>query len=249
MFRHPLLQEAVAAEVPAGRRRALHEELAAAVAVNGPEAHERVAAHFTRAERPDAALAVLERSALAADDRGDVGRCATLYLAALRLAVEQPGLTAHRAELERHAITHLYRARRWTELDPLVRDTWSRRNRVPACERVEIALPLAWQLFARGRIAESWEIIEQELQYAENAGEPAADLHGQAAYVAWLRGDAQAGLRHVDRALAHADPHSAWWSHHFRIHLDYRLVGDRQAAIAAWRANVADAEAKRSHRR
>jgi DNA-binding CsgD family transcriptional regulator len=44
-----------------------------------------------------------------------------------------------------------------------------------------------------------------------------------------------------DRARRAADRHALWWARHFRVHLDYRLGGDRAAAVAAFRANAADA--------
>jgi hypothetical protein len=62
-FRHPLLQEAAYHEVPAERRRALHERIASAMAKSGSHSAEHVAAHLERAGRPDAALSVLDTAA------------------------------------------------------------------------------------------------------------------------------------------------------------------------------------------
>ena len=150
------------------RRRGLHDELATALAAGGTDVAERVAGHLRRADRPEAALAVLEQGAEAAETRGDLGRCATLYLAAFRLASEHAALGARRGALQRRAVEHLYRARRWTELDPLIRDAWSRRDRLSVDERAALAQPLAWQLFARGRVAESWSVTQQELAHAQD---------------------------------------------------------------------------------
>jgi len=59
-FRHPLLQQAAYQEVPAGRRRALHEQIAAVLSDGDRVPAERIAAHLERAGRPEAALAKFE---------------------------------------------------------------------------------------------------------------------------------------------------------------------------------------------
>jgi hypothetical protein len=91
-FRHPLLQEAAYRDVPPERRRAIHQELAEALARSGAHPVERVAGHLERAGHPQAALSVLEESAAEAGKAGNVGRSATLHLAALQLAGWQAGL-------------------------------------------------------------------------------------------------------------------------------------------------------------
>jgi hypothetical protein len=73
-FRHPLLQEAAYQEVPAGRRRALHDQIAAVLAKSSSHLTERVAVHLERARRPEAALSVLETAAEEANRAGQVGR-------------------------------------------------------------------------------------------------------------------------------------------------------------------------------
>jgi hypothetical protein len=249
-FRHPLLWEAALAEVPAGRRRALHQELAAALAADGGYPAERVAGHLQRAGQPEAALAALEQGADAADATGDVGRCAGLYLAAFRLARTQPALDHRSPALEHEAIRHLFRARRWTELDPLIRDAWSRRDRMSEEERAWLAMPLAWHLYSQGRVAESWELIQQELAHLERAGADGdvPSLHSQAGYLAWLRGEPELARWHVERGLEAArrgaDSEAVWWARHHRIHVGYRLTGDRGAAVRAFRDNAAAARAQ-----
>src|SRR6516165_5313084 len=109
-FRHPLLQEAAYQEVPAGRRRALHEQIAAAIAKGGSHLAERVAVHLERAGRPEAALSVLETAAEEASRAGQVGRAATLYLGAFQLARRHRSLAGQRARLEDRAIEDLYQA-------------------------------------------------------------------------------------------------------------------------------------------
>jgi hypothetical protein len=249
-FHHPLLWEAALAEVPAGRRRALHQELAAALAADGGYPAERVAGHLQRAGQPEAALAALEQGADAADATGDVGRCAGLYLAAFRLARTQPALDHRSPALEHEAIRHLFRARRWTELDPLIRDAWSRRDRMSEEERAWLAMPLAWHLYSQGRVAESWELIQQELAHLERAGADGdvPSLHSQAGYLAWLRGEPELARWHVERGLEAArrgaDSEAVWWARHHRIHVGYRLTGDRGAAVRAFRDNAAAARAQ-----
>src|SRR5262249_41516793 len=95
-FRHPLLREAAYGEVPAERRRALHQQIAAAMAESGSQPAERIAAHLERAGRPAAALSVLETAAEEASRAGQVGRLATLHLGALQLARRHSSLAGRR---------------------------------------------------------------------------------------------------------------------------------------------------------
>jgi hypothetical protein len=76
-FRHPLFQESAYEEIPAERKRVLHEEIAAAIAKTDGYGAERVAAHLERVGRPEAALSVLETAAMDANQAGiyPPGRC------------------------------------------------------------------------------------------------------------------------------------------------------------------------------
>ena len=248
-FRHPLLWEAAEAEVAEARRRLLHQELAAALRSGGDYPAERVADHLLRAGERNQALDVLEHAAEAADAVGDVGRAGTLYLAAFRLARADQGLSPHSNALELKAIGHLYLTRRWTELDPLIHDVWSRREHVSDHERAWLVMPLAWHLFSRGRVGDSWRLMQEELTYLESVGaaESVPSLHSQAAYLAWLRGDPELALVHIEHGLEAADrrgdDRSMWWAQHHRIHISYRLTGDRPAAIGGFRDNVVAAKA------
>jgi tetratricopeptide (TPR) repeat protein len=178
-----------------------------------------------------------------------VGRAGSLYLVAFRLARSDHGLTPRSNALEIKAIGHLFLTRRWTELDPLIYDVWSRREQMPDDKRAWLVMPLAWHLFSRGRVADSWRLMQEELTYLESvgAGESVPSLHSQAAYLAWLRGDPELALMHIERGLEAADRRgddgSTWWAQHHRIHIDYRLTGDRPAAIGAFRDNVVAAKA------
>src|SRR5262252_9572698 len=138
-FRHPLLREAAYDEVPAGRRRALHEQIAAAMAESGSQPAERVAVHLEQAGRPEAALSVLEAAAGEASRAGQVGRVATLHLGAFQLARRHRSLAGRQAGLEDRAIEDLNQADRLSELEPLVREAWPRRGARPPAERAQLA--------------------------------------------------------------------------------------------------------------
>lgn len=153
-----------------------------------------------------------------------------------------------RDALQATTIAQLLIARRWTELAPLISDAWAGRESLPAAERAWLALALAWQLFSQGRIAEAWQLIQDELALLGHTSHngSAADLHGQASYVAWLRGDGEQAGRHAQTGLEMASrtghSESGWWLRHHQIHLSYRQTGDRLAAIDAFRDNAAAAQ-------
>jgi DNA-binding CsgD family transcriptional regulator/tetratricopeptide (TPR) repeat protein len=248
-FRHPLLQEAAYQDVPPERRRAIHEELAEALSRSGAYPVERVAGHLERAGQAQAALSVLEDSAAEAGKAGNVGRSATLHLAALQLAGRQAALAPRRAGLQEVAIRALFLAGRWTELDPLVRDAWSRRDRLPLHQRAWLANVLAVHLFWTGAVGEARALIEQELAYLEHhdALERGALLLAQAGFVAGFLGEHQQALRHSERALEIArrtgDVEAECRARYTQIYILYGLDRDRQAAIARSRDTAAFARA------
>ena len=248
-FRHPLLAEAAYQNVPPPRRSALHAELAAALCGDGQVAAERAASHLRRAGQPRAALQVLERGLRQNQQAGDLGRSATLCLAAFRLAHSSAALRASRAALESDVIRRLFSTRRWTELDPLVREAWSRRDQLPDPERARLATAFAWHLFSRGTLAESWGVIQEELGFAERTGaiRHAGPLLSTGGYVAWLRGDAERARALAERgqeiSRRSGNPHALWWATHHCIHVGYRISGDREAAISAFSENAASARA------
>lgn len=115
-FRHPLLQEAAYDEVPAERRRAVHEQIAEVMAKSGSYSAERVPAHLERAGRPDVALSVFETATAEANRAGQAGREATLHLGAFQLACRHGSLAGRRPRLEHEAIWKLVSVGRWSEL-------------------------------------------------------------------------------------------------------------------------------------
>ena len=248
-FRHPLLQEAAYQAIPPERRRAVHQQLAEVLASSGAHPVERVAGHLERAGQPVAALSVLEEGAGAAWTAGNVGRSATLHLAALQLAGRQASLAPRRAGLQAVATRELFLAGRWTELDPLVRDAWSRRDRLPLPQRAWLANVLAVHLFWRGAVEEARALIEQELAHLEHhhALDQGAMLLAQAGFVAGFLGERQQALRHSERALEIArrsgDVEAECRARYTQIYILYGLDRDRPAAIARSRDTAAFARA------
>jgi DNA-binding CsgD family transcriptional regulator len=247
-FRHPLLQEAAYQAVAPARRRAIHQELAEALARGGHPV-ERVAGHLERAGQPQAALSVLEGDAARAGKAGNLGRSATLQLAALQLAGRHASLAARRAGLQQAAIRGLFLAGRWTELDPLVRRAWSRRDRLSLQQRAWLANVLGVHLFWTGAVAEALALFEQELAYLEHHHAPdrGAMLLAQAGFVAGFLGDNQQARRHTERALEIAgrsgDVEAECRARYTQIYVGYQLDHDREAAIARCRDNAAFARA------
>jgi DNA-binding CsgD family transcriptional regulator len=246
-FGHPLLRDAVLADVPAAHQRQLHQELAAVLAREGKVGAERIAGHLERAGKPADALAVLEQAAAAAGQAGDVGRGATLCVAALALARAHETLRPRQDDLRATAIIQLLIARRWTELSPLIGDAWASRGKLPSEERAWLAVVLAWQLFSQGQVADARQVVQDELGQLTSPGGSvnAVNLHGQAAYFAWLCGDVEQACRHTQQGMEIATRaqagEAAWWVSHHQIHVSYRLTGDRDAAITAFRGNAAAA--------
>jgi DNA-binding CsgD family transcriptional regulator len=248
-FRHPLLQEAAYQDVPLERRRAIHQEVAEALSRSGAYPVERVAGHLERAGQPQAALSVLEEGAAEARKAGSVGRSATLHLAAVQLAGRHASLGPRLAGLREVAIRELFLGGRWTELDPLVRDAWSRRDRLPLQQRAWLANVLALHLFWSGEVGEARALIEQELAHLEHhdAVDQGAMLLAQAGFVAGFLGEAPRARRYTERALEIArrtgDAEAECRARYADIYIGYQLDHDRQAAIARSRDTVAFAHA------
>jgi DNA-binding CsgD family transcriptional regulator len=248
-FRHPLLGEAAYDEVPPDRRRALHEQIAAAMAKSGSQPAERVAVHLEQAGRPESALAVLETAADLASQTGQVGRLATLHLGALHLARRHRSLADRRADLEDQAIEELFRADRWSELEPLVRDAWPRRAALLHAQRARLAAVFSTHLYFTGSIAQALAVATEELAILEEGGglDHGAVLLRQAAMWAWMKGDGADARALIDRAVDVArrtgDLESEVRARRFQILVGYGQGGDREAAVAALAENAAFARA------
>jgi DNA-binding CsgD family transcriptional regulator len=253
-FRHPLLQESAYENVPPSRRSALHEEVAGRLskdpaAGGSAPAAERIALHLDRAGQPEAALAVLEEGAQRAQAAGEMGRAATLCLAALGLARRCDQLAPRLAGLERQAIEVLSAAWRWTELDPLIRDAWSRSGTLRPEERASLASLFSFHLFWTGAVAEAWSLIEAELANLgpAQAIPHATTLASRGSMIAWFRGDNERALRYAERGLAAArsagDAAAEWYSRHDLAHIHYAIDGNRQAAAEAFSELLASIQA------
>jgi DNA-binding CsgD family transcriptional regulator len=256
-FRHPLLQESAYEDVPPPRRSALHEEVARGLsrgsAAGGPApAAERIAFHLERAGRPEAALAALEDGAGRALQAGKLGRGATLYLAALGLARRHDQLAPRLDGLEQQAIQALSAARRWSELDPLIRDAWSRSGALPLGERTSLANVFSRHLLFTGAVDEAWSLIQAELAKLEpeQASGDAALLVTRGGWIAWFRGDQERAREYVERGLAAArragDATAEGWARHNLAHIGYAIRGNRRAAADAFSENLESARARGS---
>jgi DNA-binding CsgD family transcriptional regulator/tetratricopeptide (TPR) repeat protein len=253
-FRHPLLQESAYVDVPPPRRSTLHQEVAGALSGGfadggSVQAVERIAFHLDRGGRPEAALAVLEEGAERATQAGQAGRGATLRLAALGLARRHEQLAPRRSELEQQAIWAVFRARRWSELDPLIRDAWSRSGTLRPAERMSLANVFSEHLLWTGSVAEAWSLIRAELAdiKPDHASADAAMLLVRGGFVAWLRGHHEEARQYLRRGLAAACPAgddlAEWLARHDLAHIGYAINGDRQAAVDAFSESAASARA------
>ncbi len=237
-FRHPLLQEAAYLELPAERRQALHEQIAAAMATTGSHPAERVAVHLERADRPEAALSVLETAAEEANRAGQVGRAATLHLGALQLANRHGTLADQQTRLMGAAIRDLFLAGRWSDLDPLVHKAWASRDKLRHPGRTWLAAVAGVHMFWTGVIREAWELVEHEVANLsrDEASDEAGVLLSAAALIAWLKGEPGAARAFVDRALAVArctgDLELEARARRTEIVLSYGERQDRELAVA-----------------
>jgi len=249
-FRHPLLQEAAYEAVPAGRRRALHEQIAAVLSDSDRVPAERVTAHLEQAGRPEAALAEFETAAGRASRSGQIGRAATLRLGALQLACRHSSLAGQRARLEEGAIRDLFIAGRWSELDPLVRGAWARRGALPQAERAQLAAVFSAHLFWTGSIGEAFTVAKDELAAIKERGslDAGGPLLREAALIAWFTGDGSAARAFVDLALDVAqrtsDVDLDIQARRLEIVIAYGEQRDPGAAINRLRENAAFARAR-----
>jgi DNA-binding CsgD family transcriptional regulator len=241
-FRHPLLWEATYRDIPLAHRRTLHGRFAQAWDEAAPLEPERAARHYELADDPVAALQCLLRGRKTV--YANVGRAASVALAALDLAGRDQRLGEHRSDLTRMAIEDLFLAGRWPELEPLVTAQWIDRHRLTPPERAWLANVLVIDLFYLGAIARARTIAHKEIHRVDAAGgvEGAGILFAQAGFIAWFSGDSPAAIRLARRALELADDPSQ-----ALIEIRARMVEtlarhhmDRQRAraIAEHRANA-----------
>jgi DNA-binding CsgD family transcriptional regulator len=247
VFRHPLLWEAAYRDIPLAQRRALHGRFALALDEVAPLEPERAARHYELADDPVAALQCLLRGRKAV--YANVGRAASVALAALDLAGRQERLGEHRSDLTRMAIEDLFLAGRWPELEPLVTARWIDRHRLTPSERVWLANVLVFDVFCLGAIGQARTIADDEIRRVEAAGqvEGAGLLFAAAGVIAWFGGDAPAALRLARRALELTDDPSRalveTWARMVETHAGYHMDRQRARAVAEHRANAEFAHA------
>jgi DNA-binding CsgD family transcriptional regulator len=246
-FRHPLLWEAVYRDIPLARRRTLHGRFAQACDEAAPMEPERVARHYELADDPAASLQCLLRGRNAV--YANVGRAASVALAALDLAGRDERLGEHRADLTRMAIEDLFMAGRWAELEPLVTAQWADRHRLTPPERAWLATVLVFDLVDLGVIARARTIVHEEIRRVEAAGrvDGAGLLFAAAGMIAWFSGDSQAAVPLARRALELTeDPSQALveiWARMVETFARHHMDRQRARAVAEHRANAEAAHA------
>jgi DNA-binding CsgD family transcriptional regulator len=202
-FRHPLFHQAAHAAVPRERRRILHERIAEAMSASGRYSAEHIAARLEWAGRPEAALSTLESAAADEERTAHLARKATLQLGAFQLAKRHRSLAKRHADLERAAIWDLFTTGRWSELDPLLRDAWPRRQELTHAERAMLAAIFCQHLFWTGSMDQARIVAAEELALLEQDGisDAAGPLLRELAQVAWFQGDLATARAYADRAL------------------------------------------------
>ncbi len=246
-FRHPLLWETVYRDIPLARRRTLHGRFAQAWDEAAPMEPDPAARHYELADDPVASLQCLVRGRQAV--YANVGRAASVALAAMDLAGRHERLGEHRADLTRLAIEDLFLAGRWSELEPLVTAQWSDRHRLTPPERAWLANVLVIDLFYLGAIARARSIADEEIRRVDAAGhvEGAGLLFAQAGFVAWFSGDSPAAIRLARRALELTDDPSRalveFRARTVETLARFQLDRQRARAVAEHRANAEFARA------
>jgi DNA-binding CsgD family transcriptional regulator len=244
-FRHALLQEAAYAESPWAERRRLHEEVARTLSSGRLSyALQRAAKHWELAGQPSSALDVLLSGADRARGVGNVGRAASLGLAALELTDRYAQLAERGADLRLAVLRDLFRAGRWTEVTPLARATWAQRDAYLESERASIANMLGLSLFYSGSAEDAALFLSREVPRLRGSEDVAgaALLLSTAAFIAAFRGDTDGAHRDSKQALdlAHAsgDPEAEHRARNVLIVAQSRKDRDRQAAAEAHQQNA-----------
>jgi DNA-binding CsgD family transcriptional regulator len=168
-FAHPIVREAIGAEMTSSRRAALHAQAASALAAEGAPA-DQVAAHLLHAEPYGEAWVVeaLRRAAREALTQG-APEAAVSYL---RRAAAEPADGSIRRDL----LLELGRAE---ALQPVAHDFASLREALRLADspeqRVRIAVELAWGLSAVARFSEAASLLEDTVEHADGLGPDALD--------------------------------------------------------------------------
>ena len=144
----------------------------------------------------------------------------------------------------------MFRAGRWSELDPLVRDAWARRSMLPQAERAQLAAVFSTHLFWTGSIGQAFTVAKDELAALKERGrlDVGGPLLREAALIAWFTGDGRAARAFVDLALDVAqrtrDVDLDIQARRLEIYISYGEQREPQAAINRLRENAAFARAR-----
>ena len=249
-FRHALIREAEYADIPWARRRQLHAEIAQVLASAATlEPVERIARHWALAGHVDTALNVLVAGADRARTSGNIGRAASLGLAALDLADKHPQFASMRVDLKLPVLGDLFRAGRWTELTPLARAAWAQRRTELGSERGWIANMLGLSLFYSGAADDAAALVNREvarLRGSDDAG-GAAFLISTAACIAAFRGETDDAIRLSEVASEYArgsgEAEAEHRARNVLILARSRRDRDREAAARSHRQNAEFAHA------
>ena len=187
MFRHPLVAEAVAIEVPWAERRRLHAAVAAALE-SSDEVHptERIARHLEESGNAAGALDHLTAGARAQRKANNAFAAAGIGLAALDLADRHPGLRTDRIRLMRRTVLDLMLACRFVEAAVVASRLWELRHDLPPQNRAEVAAAYANSLLCSGRVGDAIELVDAEVGPAGRIGVSSTDV-GFHAVAAFLR--------------------------------------------------------------
>jgi len=242
-FRHALVQEAAYADIPWATRRDLHCTIAEALISQLTPSVERAARHWEAAGQPARALDVLVASANHMRANGNVGRAASLGLAALAMAEKYPQVVAQLPELRLVVLGDLFRAGRWTEVTPLARAAWAQLEPGAGQSRAWLANLLGLSLFYSGAADETATFVTREVARLNESEDRqhAALLLSTAAFIALFNGDTDAALRQSEKALELAvgsgDLEAEHRARNVRIMAHQRRDHNREAAATAHRLN------------
>src|SRR5262249_28213186 len=168
---------------------------------------------------------------------------------AFQLARRHRSLASRQAGLEDRAIEDLSQADRVSELEPLVRNAWSRRGARPPAERAQLAAVFSTCLVWTGSIVEALTVATDELASLEEGGDidHGAALLRQAALIAFFKGDGATALAFADRAVDVArrtgDLDTEVRARRLQIVIAYGQDRDRGVAVSRLRENALIARA------
>lgn len=244
-FHHALLQKAIYSNLSWSRRRQLHREIAQALTrTPALQPIERVARHWELAGDPATGLDALVSHTALLRAGGNVGRAASLGMAALQLAERHEQLITARSRLTLSVLGDLFRAGRWTDVVPMARATWTRRHADFAAQQASLANMLGLSLFYSGAVADAAGFVGRQITEMRQS----EDLSGRAlllstaAFIAGFQGHTDDAIRLSEAAMEVArsahEPEAEHRSRNVLIVAHARRDRDRVGAALAHRRNA-----------